>query len=149
VIFLALCFAAAALGASFTRLRAEQWYQGLHKPAWTPPDWFFGPVWTVLYAVLAVAAWLAWQSAGRIRARVPLFLFGFQLALNVGWAAIFFSLRNPGLALAAITLLWVAVVATAAAFARLSWPAVAVLVPYIGWVTLAVVWNFAIAQANG
>jgi tryptophan-rich sensory protein len=148
IVFLVLCFAAAGLGGYWTSLGLGQWYAGLRKPSWTPPEQVFGPVWTALYAAMAIAAWLAWRQADRPRARLPLFLFGLQLSLNACWPGLFFALRDPGGALAEIVLLWAAILATMVAFARLSRAAVAFMVPYLLWVTFAAALNFAIWRAN-
>src|SRR2546429_635093 len=94
---LALCFAVAGLRAYWTAQGLGPWYDGLRKPAWNPPSWVFGPVWTVLYASMAVAAWLVWRRRGLAAAWLPLSLFGLQLALNVAWSGIFFALRRPGM----------------------------------------------------
>ena len=93
--WLLLTFAAAAIGALFV---PGEWYASLVKPAWNPPNWIFGPVWTVLYILMAVAAWLVWKRYGLARATVPLLLFVIQLVLNAGWSWLFFGLRRPDLA---------------------------------------------------
>jgi tryptophan-rich sensory protein len=149
VVFLAICFAAAGLGGAATYPRIESWYAALAKPAWTPPGWLFGPVWTVLYAAMAVAAWLVWRKSGLGGARVPLSLFGVQLALNVAWSWAFFGFRSPGLAFVDIVLLLAAILATLAAFWRKSPGAGLLLVPYLGWSGFAAALNFAIWRMNG
>ena len=148
VVFVALCLGAAALGSAATVPRIEGWYAALDKPSWTPPDWVFGPVWTVLYLAMAVAAWLVWRQKGWSGARVPLTLFGVQLALNVAWSWLFFGLRSPGLGFADIILLWMAIVATLVAFWRRSAVAGLLFVPYLAWVTFAAVLNYSIWQMN-
>ena len=124
------------------------WYQTLAKPSWMPPDWLFGPVWTALYVLMAVAAWVVWRRGGATAARLPLGLFGLQLALNVGWSAIFFGLRLPGVAFAEILLLWLAIAATAVAFWRRSKLAAWLLAPYLAWTTFAAVLNASIWSLN-
>src|SRR5437764_541744 len=93
--FLVLCFAVAGLGGYWTSLGLGPWYDGLRKPPWTPPNRVFGPVWTLLYASMAVAAWLVWRRRGTHRVALPLGLFALQLSLNLAWSGLFFALRRP------------------------------------------------------
>jgi tryptophan-rich sensory protein len=144
---LAVCFAAAGLGSLFTRASVSSWYQTLAKPSYAPPDWVFGPVWSLLYAMMAVAAWLVWRQ-GAATAGSALRLFALQLALNVAWSALFFGLRLPGWAAVELAALWLAIAATAAAFARRSPAAAGLLVPYLAWVAFAGVLNFGIWRLN-
>ena len=148
VVAVAICFAAAGLGGLWTASSVGDWYAALKKPAWTPPGWLFGPVWTVLYLMMAVAAWLVWREHGFAAAAVPLGLFALQLALNVAWSGLFFGLRNPGAAMADLTLLWLAILATLLSFVPLSRPAAALLIPYLFWVTFAGALNWAICRLN-
>jgi tryptophan-rich sensory protein len=120
----------------------------LLKPAWNPPAWVFGPVWTVLYLMMAVAAWLVWRRRGFAGAPWALGLFVLQLALNTLWSAIFFGLRRPGVAAIEILLLWLAILATLIAFAPVSRLAAILLAPYLAWVTFAAVLNFTIWRMN-
>ena len=143
-----VCFAAAGVGSLLTRPAIEGWYSALRKPAWTPPNWIFGPVWSLLYLAMAVAAWLIWRKAGLSSAKLPLTLFGLQLLFNVGWSAIFFGLRLPGAAFAEIVVLWLLILATTAVFWPLSRLAGALMVPYLLWVTYAVALNLAIWRLN-
>jgi translocator protein len=146
-LFYLVCFLAAGLGSLFTMVSVGGWYAALAKPPWSPPDWIFGPVWTVLYAAMAVAGWLVWRRGGL--ASVPaLRWFAVQLVLNVGWSVVFFGLRMSGLAFAEILALWVAIVATVSASWRVSRPAGILLVPYLLWVSFAVALNFAIWRLN-
>ncbi len=148
ILLLAVCFAAAAVGGIATRPSLEGWYSALAKPSWTPPGWLFGPVWTVLYACMALAAWLVWRTRGLAGAKRELALFAVQLALNVAWSWLFFGLRSPGLAFADIVLLLAAIAATTAAFGKVSTTAGLLFVPYLGWVAFAGVLNFAIWRMN-
>lgn len=148
VILVALCLGAAAAGSAATVPQIGSWYTALAKPSWTPPNWIFGPVWTVLYVDMAVAAWLVWRQKGWPGAQVPLLLFLVQLAFNVAWSWLFFGLRNPGLGFANIILLWVAIVVTLVAFWRQSVLAGLLLVPYLAWVTFAGALNYSIWQLN-
>jgi translocator protein len=145
--FCLLCFLAAGLGSIFTLLSLESWYAGLAKPSWNPPSWLFGPVWTVLYAMMAVAGWLVWRR-GAPHSRINLRWFAIQLALNVGWSAVFFGLQFPGLAFVEILLLWVAIAATLLTSWRVSRTAGILLAPYLLWVSFAAILNFAIWRLN-
>ncbi len=146
--FVVVCFAAAAVGGSLTASSVGGWYQTLAKPALNPPDWVFGPVWTTLYAMMAVAAWLVWRRGGWRAQRGPLVLFFIHLAINVAWSGVFFGLQSPGGGLAVIVLLWLAIVATAAVFWRQSRAAALLLMPYLVWVSFASYLNFAIWRLN-
>lgn len=142
LVFVGLNLLAAIPGAYF---RPGEWYQGLAKPRWQPPDRLFGPVWSVLYLAIAVAGWLVWDVAGL---GVPLVVYLVSLVLNAGWSAIFFGLQRIGWALAWIVLLWLSIVATILLFWRVSWVAAVVLVPYLAWVTFAAALNAAIFRLN-
>ncbi len=144
--WLLLCFAASAVGALFM---PGKWYAALNKPAWNPPGWIFGPVWTVLYAMMAVAAWLVWQRGGFAVQRRPLGLFLVQLALIALWTPLFFGLRQPGLAFAEIILLWLAILATLLAFRPVSRTAAWLFVPYLAWVSFAAMLNATLWRLNG
>lgn len=146
--WLLITFAAAALGNIATSSGLGQWYQNLAKPSLTPPDWVFGPVWTVLYVMMAVAAWLVWQQKGFYDARWPLVIFLLQLALNTFWSVLFFGWRSPGLAAVEIVVLWLAIAATLVSFWRRSVVAAMFLLPYLAWVTFAALLNFQIAWLN-
>jgi tryptophan-rich sensory protein len=139
---------AAAIGGAATSSSVGEWYQALRKPSFNPPSWIFGPVWTALYAMMATAAWLVWMKRGFADAQLPLALFGLQLALNAAWSVLFFGLRNPGLALVDIGLLWAAILATLLAFRPISLPAALLLAPYLVWVSFAAVLNHAIWSLN-
>jgi tryptophan-rich sensory protein len=142
-----LCFAAAGLGSAFTATAVQSWYPTLNKPPFNPPAWVFGPVWSVLYAMMAVAAWRVWrkQNPGRGSA---LGWFGVQLALNVLWSVLFFGARQPGWAFAEIALLWAAILATLLRFHRLDRVAGWLLAPYLAWVSFASILNLAVWLLN-
>ncbi|MCC6822783.1 MAG: TspO/MBR family protein [Verrucomicrobiota bacterium] len=143
--WLTLCFAAAAFGGFFL---PGEWYAQLQKPAWNPPSWIFGPVWTALYLMMAIAAWLVWQHSGFAGQRLALSLFRLQLLFNAMWSPLFFGLRNPALAFVDIVLLWVALLATLLTFWRRSHVAGALLIPYLAWVSFATALNFALWRLN-
>lgn len=140
-----LCFAAAASGALFM---PGAWYASIHKPAWNPPSWLFGPVWTTLYLMMATAAWLVWRRGGFAAQRRPLGWFLGQLALNAAWTPIFFGLHWMGVALVEMLLLWGGILMTIKAFRPVSRPAAWLLVPYLAWVSFAAVLNFTLWQLN-
>jgi translocator protein len=147
--FLVIAFTASAIGGLATFPAIPDWYRNLEKPSWTPPNAVFGPVWTVLYVLMAVAAWLVWKRGGWAAHRVALALWVVQVVLNTLWSVFFFGMRNPALGLAEIGLLWLAILATLIAFWRVSRPAGALLVPYLLWVSYASALNFAIWSLNG
>ena len=146
--FCVASFAAAAIGGTATGGSVRDWYPTLAKPAWNPPAWLFGPVWTVLYIAMAVAAWWVWQRAGWAGARWALTLFFVQLAVNAAWSVIFFGLRNPGAAFAEIVVLWGTIVATTLLFWKISPAAGWLFLPYLAWVSFAAVLNFTIWRLN-
>lgn len=149
--FIVLCLAAGALGSVLTTPGLEPWYAGLAKPSFNPPNWIFAPVWTTLYVLMGYALWQIWAQPGPsnqpARRRAYLF-FATQLVLNVSWSAAFFFLQSPGLGLAIILALLVAIVATMIVFARQDRLAGLLLVPYVAWVGFAAVLNLSIARMN-
>jgi tryptophan-rich sensory protein len=145
-VFVAAAIAAASSGAIF---RPGRWYrEELAKPPWRPPDWLFGPVWMVLYAMIAVAGWLVYETAGLAGAGTALGIYAVQLVLNWGWSFMFFGLRSPGLGLIEVVGLWASILATIAAFLPIHTGAALLLVPYLLWVSFAMVLNFRIWQLN-
>jgi tryptophan-rich sensory protein len=127
-----------------------EWYASLAKPAWTPPPWVFGPAWTALYLMMAVAGWRLWRrrDARPREARVALVLFAVQLALNFLWTPVFFGMQAPGPALVVIFLLLLAIAATILAAWRACRTAAVLLVPYLAWVAFASALNAAIWRMN-
>ena len=143
--WLLVCFAAPALGSA---AGPGEWYARLAKPSWNPPGWLFAPVWTALYAMMAIAVWMIWRRGGWRAQRVSLGLFLTQLVLNALWTPLFFGLHRPDLALVDIIALWFAIVATIMAFARVHRGAAALLVPYLAWVSFATLLNFTLWRLN-
>jgi benzodiazapine receptor len=148
IVFVAICCGAAAMGAWFTDSSVKTWYPGLVKPAGTPPSWVFGPVWSVLYLLMATAAWLVWQERHAHDVRLPLGLFFGQLILNAAWSFIFFGLQRPGLAPVEILILLMAIVLTAISFSRHSRSAFWLMTLYLGWVAYATYLNFGLWRLN-
>lgn len=146
--FLAACFVVAGVGGWFTSLGLGEWYAGLVKPSFNPPSWVFAPVWTFLYLLMGIAAWLVWKESGWSGAAAALSLFFIQLLLNLAWSALFFALRSPGWALIEIIVLWAAIVTTAGLFLRHSTTAAVLMLPYLLWVTFAAVLNAALVRLN-
>ena len=140
-----LCLATAGTGVFVS---IDGWYAGLHKPAWNPPAWIFGPVWTILYLMMGVAAWLVWRQGGWKTHQWPLGLFLGQLVLNAIWTPLFFGLHQISLALIDIALLWLALGATLIAFGGVSRTAGLRLVPYLVWVSFAAFLNYTLWQMN-
>ena len=148
LVAIVVCFAAAGIGSLATVGAIPTWYAALHKPSWNPPNWIFGPVWSLLYLMMAVAAWQVWRTAGWSGARLALGLFASQLVLNVGWSVVFFGLERPGWAFVEIVGLWCTILATLLLFRPISPVAALLLVPYLLWVTFASALNFAVWRLN-
>lgn len=147
--FLGLCYGAAGLGSIFTRAGVGTWYDQLRKPIWTPAGSLIGGVWSVLYTLMSISAYLAWRHGwSDARVRTSLTWFGIQLGLNTAWSIIFFGLRLPGVAAAELALLWAAIARWLTATVRVDWRAALLIVPYFGWVTFAGVLNFTIWRMN-
>ena len=143
-----LCLGAGYIGSIATRHSVRTWYPTLRKPKGTPPSWVFGPVWTTLYIVMAIAAWLVWREVGWEIGKHALVMFFGQLALNVAWSGIFFGGRQPGLALSEIIILWLAILCTGLMFHFLLPVAGTLTLPYLLWVTYAAYLNFGIWRLN-
>jgi translocator protein len=148
VVWVGLCLAVGALGGWVTAGSVKDWYPTLNKPPFNPPNWIFGPVWTILYVMMGIAAWRVWLKAWGGRARGPLTLFALQLALNLGWSVTFFGLHAVGAAIVVIVALEAAILATMLAFRRIDGLAAALLAPYALWVAFATVLNVAIWRMN-
>lgn len=142
-----LSFAVSAVGA-IASIEARSFYAGLEQPDWAPPGWLFGPVWTLLFALMAIAAWLVWRNGGFRTNRIALSLFLTQLAFNALWSWLFFAWRLGGPAFADILLLWVLILATLVAFWRAERLAGILLIPYLLWVSFAAFLNYAVWQLN-
>lgn len=145
---LALCLAAGGLGSFATAAKIPTWYATVVKPTWNPPNWVFAPVWTTLYILMAVAAWMIWTRREQLGARMALTLFAVQLALNTLWSFLFFGMENPGAAMIEIVAMWLAIAATIVMFGRISKCAAWLLAPYLAWVSFASCLNFAIWRLN-
>lgn len=128
----------------------ETWYMQVERPWFTPPNWIFGPVWTTLYILMGIAAGLVWnEGMARKEVRRALILYAAQLLLNALWSILFFGLHSPGLALAEIAVLWVSIILTMFAMARVRKASAWLMLPYICWVSFAAILNFSFYQLNG
>lgn len=161
VIAISISEVAGIIGSVFTIPEIPTWYAGLAKPALNPPAWVFGPVWTVLFAMMGVAVWLIWKrldsrlrgndnnkNKGNRRIKIALVVFDIQLVLNVFWSIIFFGWHSPSGAFVEIIFLWLAILATIIMFAKISRPAAWLLAPYILWVSFAAYLNYSIWQLS-
>jgi benzodiazapine receptor len=133
---------------SAASIRAKEDYATLRQPSWAPPGWVFGPVWTVLYTMMTLAAWLVWRAEPREAGRPALRAYAAQLGLNALWSPLFFGLGKRGAALVDSGLLWGAIVATIRLFARRSPVAAALLAPYLAWATFATALNWSAWRRN-
>jgi len=145
LVFVCANAATAASGALF---RPGEWYERLNHPSFRPPNWLFGPVWTVLYCMIAAAGFLVWRAAGWSGAALPLAVYFGHLALNFAWSALFFGARRPDWAFLEVIALWLSIVATIAVFAPVSATAAWLLAPYLAWVSFAAFLNWALWRLN-
>jgi translocator protein len=143
--FFAACVATAASGAVF---RPGPWYETLRKPWWRPPNWLFGPAWTLLFLMIATSGWLVWRKAGVTGAALPLALYGVHLLVNAAWSGLFFGMRRMDLALIDVAALWLSIVAMIALFHPIEPLAAWLLVPYLFWVSFASFLNWTMLRLN-
>ena len=145
LLFIIIVFNAAFVA---NRFRPGAWYKGLQKPSWTPPNWLFPAIWTVLYILIAVSGWLVWREAGVKAALFPLIIYLGQLILNALWTWFFFGLHKPGLAFLDIVALWFFIVFTIILFWPFSKLAGILLLPYLLWITFAATLNYCVWKMN-
>lgn len=148
IAWLGACFAVALTSTLFTASAIPGWYAGLAKPSFNPPNQIFGPVWTVLYAAMGIAAWQVWMRHDSDKRTQALLLFITQLLLNFGWSLIFFGWHQIGAAFIEILMLWLAIVLTTIHFFRVSRAAGWLMTPYLCWVSFASVLNWEIWRLN-
>ncbi len=140
---------AGIIGSFFTVQSIPTWYAALVKPVLNPPSWIFGPVWTTLYLLMGIAAFLVWKKGlERKDVKIALGIFAAQLVLNTLWSIIFFGLQSSGWALVDISLMWISILFTIIAFFEISRPAAYLLLPYLAWVSFASYLNYAIWSLN-
>jgi tryptophan-rich sensory protein len=145
--WLVVSFAVFAVGAAAS-IQAKSFYGQLTQPTWAPPPWVFGPVWSVLYVMIAIAAWLVWRCGGFRSQRIALSVYFGQLVLNALWSWLFFAWHLGAAAFVDIVLLWVLIVATLIAFWRVRPLAGTLFIPYLLWVSFAAVLNYSIWRLN-
>ena len=145
---LGITFLAGALGSFFTFPAISTWYETLNKPAFNPPNFLFGPVWTVLYIVMAIALFLVWSDNSQKKKLDAMLSYGFQIALNALWSIVFFGLKNPLIAIAVIVALWIMILLTIINFYKINKIAGLMLIPYILWVSFASILNMFIVVLN-
>ena len=145
--WIAITAAAAAVG-SIAAVNSRDFYTNLQRPSWAPPQSVFGPVWSVLYLLMAIAAWLVWRARSFMGARVALALFLVQLCLNALWTWLFFAWHQGALAFVEVILLWIAVAMTMNLFRRVRPVASTLLIPYLAWVTFATALTYTVWRAN-
>lgn len=144
-----LCELTGIISGAFTVSPIKDWYLYLNKPFFSPPNWVFGPVWTLLYFLMGVSLFMVWDKGLKKETKsAALKLFGYQLVLNFFWSIIFFGFRSPILGLVEIIILWVLIYKTIQAFYQISKPAAYLLVPYLAWVSFASILNLAIVVLN-
>jgi len=149
ILAILICQSAGIVGSIFTSSSVQTWYTTLQKPSFTPPGWFIGTVWIILYTLMGISLYLVWNKGLRNkRVKNSLYLFGLQLILNAVWSLLFFGLRSPFLALIEIVFLWVAIAFTILKFYKISKTAGLLLIPYIVWVSVALTLNFYIWRLN-
>lgn len=149
ILSLIICQLAGFVGSLFTSPAIPTWYANLKKPAFTPPNWVFSPVWISLFVLMGISLFLLWQKTLRERrVRVAIFWFAIQLGLNILWSVIFFGLKSPFFAFIEIVFLWIAILLTILKSFKVSRLAEALLIPYILWVSFAAILNFSLFLLN-
>lgn len=147
VFFILISLLAGLIGSFFTVQSVAEWYPSLAKPWFSPPSWVFGPVWTILYVLMGISAYLV-HISGDIRAKKALPFFSLQLVLNALWSVAFFGSRSPLLGFIVIVFLWIAILITMLRFNEISEKSALLLAPYILWVTFAAFLNLSIVLLN-
>lgn len=149
IVSVVACEMVGIVGSVFTASSVSSWYAGIVKPSFNPPSWVFAPVWTALFFIMGVAAFLVWKKGLRKKAvRIALTVFGIHLILNLAWSALFFGLRFPAWAFAEIVVLWISILVSGILFYKVSKPATWLLLPYLLWVGFAGYLNFSIWTLN-
>ncbi len=149
IVFIIICNGLGAIGSLATSQSVNTWYAEVVKPSFNPPNWIFGPVWTLLFTLMGIALYLVWEQRGRKKEQQEaIVLFFTQMILNILWSFLFFGQQNPALAFAEIILLWIFILLTIIYFAKVSKLASYLLLPYLLWVSFAAFLNFSIWQLN-
>lgn len=149
IISILICHSAGFIGTVFTSSAIPTWYDSLKKPPFSPPNWIFGPVWTILYTLMGISAYLVWrQGINDSQIKTALIIFGVQLFLNALWSPIFFGFKAMFAALIVIIIMWIAILLTILTFFKISTVAAVLLIPYILWVSFATILNFSLWMLN-
>lgn len=150
IISIIICQLAGLIGSIFTSQSIPTWYASLKKPAFNPPNWLFGPVWTALFLLMGIALFLVWQKGiGFPQVKIALIVFGIQLIFNILWSILFFGLRSPITGFIEIIILWILILLTILVFYPISKTASLLLLPYLLWVSFASILNFSLWRLNG
>jgi len=147
-LFLFLALLTGLIGGLATATSVGTWYVALHKPSWTPPNWLFGPAWTLLYVLMAVATWRVWRAGSPVESRHTFRLYSAQLGLNALWSILFFALRQPGWALVDVLALWLVLMRLLVRYRYADRLALWLWAPYVAWVTYAALLNAAVWELN-
>jgi tryptophan-rich sensory protein len=149
IVSILIVFLAGAVGTVFTLKEITTWYVTLPKPAWTPPNWAFGPVWSFLYILMGIALFLVWREGlDRRDVQIAITVFAVQLVINVVWSLVFFGTHNIAGGLIMVIILWISILINIIVFYRISKPAGLILVPYIIWVSIASYLNYSVFILN-
>jgi len=143
-----ICEAAGGIGSIFTAKAVTTWFQTLNKPSFSPPNWLFAPVWTLLFLLMGISIYLVWQKKSNRQIKTAVMIFTIQLVLNIAWSFFFFFLQNPLVGLIEIIFLWLFILLTIIYFYKISKSAAYLLVPYILWVTFATLLNYWFYRLN-
>lgn len=149
ILFIIICLGVGIVGAIFTTSAIPTWYAHLVKPQFSPPNYLFGPVWSILYVLMGISIYLVWQKGLKTRkVREAIYTFGVQLALNAIWSPVFFGLKNLFLSLIIIIAMWFYILKTIRAFSKIDKVAAYLLWPYLAWVSFASILNFSVWILN-
>ena len=148
ILSILICFVAAGIGTYFTTPSISGWYASLNKPFFSPPNWIFGPVWTLLYTMMGIALYIVWNKKTKLKKLNSYKYFAWQLFANALWSIVFFGLYNPILAFEVIVVLWILILFTIINFSKISKTAAYLLYPYLAWVSFAAILNLSVAFLN-
>jgi len=148
LISIIIALSAGFIGSFFTTPSIASWYAFINKPSFSPPNWLFAPAWTLLYILMGIAAFLIWQKRDYPQTKPALMFYGLQLILNTLWSIIFFGMKNLGLAFLEIIFLWLFILITLIKFYKINKTAGLLFVPYLAWVSFALILNYAVWMLN-
>jgi len=148
LVFILITLFAGFIGSLFTTPSIASWYAFINKPSFSPPNWLFAPVWSLLYILMGIAAFLIWQKRDNLKTKPALMFYGIQLILNTFWSIIFFGMHNPGLAFLEIIILWTFILITLIKFYKINKTSGILFIPYFIWVSFASILNFAVWMLN-